>query len=255
MYNATTDDIAKLREGGAILAGILRTLARAAVPGISTAELDAMAETAMQKAGATPSFRGYRGYPSVICTSRNDHIVHGIPSAEERLMDGDVLGIDIGLSYKGRITDMAVTVGVGTVSPEAARLIAVTKTALDTACAFLRPGVTTGDLGARIQAYVEREGFSVIRDLVGHGVGKQVHEEPMIPNFGIAGQGVPFEEGMVIAVEPMVAAGKWQIRTLPDGWTVAMADGGLGAHFEHTLVVTRDGADVLTRTYHADPWP
>lgn len=248
-------DIAVLREGGSILAQALRTVVQAATAGVTTAELNHVAEREIRAHGAEPSFLGYRDYPATLCVSRNNEVVHGIPSAAISLHSGDIVGLDLGVRYKGFITDMAVTVGIGAIKPEAQRLLDVTRTALNKAVAFLKPGVTTGDLGALLQAYIEGEGFSVIRDLVGHGVGLQVHEEPMIPNFGVAGQGTALTEGMVIAVEPMVTAGDWHVKVLEDGWTVATADGGLGAHFEHTLLITADGVDVLTKTNGKHPWP
>lgn len=255
MVNATPQDIEGLRTSGRIAATALRALVDALEPGITTAELDRMAEEHIRRAGAIPPFRGYRDYPATICTSINDHIVHGLPSASEKVAAGDIIGLDIGADFHGYITDMAVTVPVGTVRPEAKKLLAVTQEALRKAIAFVRPGKTIGDLGAMIQAYVEREGFSVIRDLVGHGVGRELHEDPMIPNFGTPGQGKPFTEGMVVAIEPMVSTGDWHVKTLKDGWTVAMRDGSLGAHFEHTVAITRKGTIVLTQTNGSAPWP
>ncbi len=252
---ARADDLERLREGGATLATILRALTRLVRPGVATAALDDAARGLMREHGASPSFLGYRQYPAAVCTSRNENIVHGIPSRTELLREGDILGLDIGILYRGRITDMAVTVPVGRVTKAARRLIDVTRESLSRSIAALCPGMTTGDLGNVIQTYVEGEGFSVIRDLVGHGVGLAVHEDPMIPNFGTPGTGDALREGMVVAIEPMVSAGGWRVRTLRDGWTVATADGSLGAHFEHTVVITNDGADILTQTHGRHPWP
>lgn len=209
----------------------------------------------MKRAKVSPAFLGYRGFPAVLCASVNAHVVHGIPSDSARLQNGDILGLDIGIVHHRLYTDMAVTVPVGTVSTEAARLVQVTRTALDRAIRYIRPGRTTGDLGAEIQSYVEGEGLSIVRDLVGHGVGGSVHEDPMIPNFGVRGQGPTLKEGMVIAVEPMVTAGGRHVRTEKDGWTVTTLDGSLAAHFEHTLILTKDGVEVITQTDGDHPWP
>lgn len=238
-----------------MLAAILRELTEFVRPGISTGTLDTRARTLMKRHKVTPAFLGYRGFPAVVCTSINAQVVHGIPSNDVELKDGDILGLDIGIVHQRLITDMAVTVPVGTLSNTAERLIRVTRTALDRAIRFIRPGRTTGDLGAEIQSYVEKQGFSVVRDLVGHGVGKAIHEDPMIPNFGIRGQGQVFAEGMVIAIEPMVTVGGWHVRTENDGWTVTTLDGSLAAHFEHTLILSKDGADIITTTDGDHPWP
>lgn len=255
MDHALPNDVERLRKCGALLATIAQEVAQAVAPGISTFTLDQLFAQRAADAGAETPFKGYRGYPASICTSRNDIVVHGIPSAHEELHAGDILGLDVGLRFHGMVTDMAVTVPVGTVSREDAHLLDVTREVLARAIVFIRPGVTTGDLGARIQSYVESEGFSVIRDLVGHGVGREIHEEPAIPNFGKSGAGSRFSSGMVIAVEPMVAAGKWQVETLSDGWTVRMKDRRRAAHFEHTLFINDHGTEVLTTTGGGNPWP
>lgn len=234
---------------------MLQELVGQVQPGMTTGALDEGARTLMKRAKVTPAFLGYHGFPAVICTSVNAQVVHGIPSDRCELKDGDILGLDIGIVHERLYTDMAVTVPVGKVDDAAARLLRATRTALDRAVRYIRPGRTTGDLGAEIQSYVESEGFSVVRDLVGHGVGGAVHEDPMIPNFGVRGQGPAFAEGMVIAVEPMVTAGGWHVRTEKDGWTVTTLDGSLAAHFEHTLILTKDGADVITQTDGDHPWP
>jgi methionyl aminopeptidase len=235
-----------LREGGQRLARILAEVVAAVRAGMPTAELDRIARAAIARAGAEPAFLGYRGYPAAICTSRNEQVVHGIPSEKHILREGDICGLDLGIRYKGLYTDIAVTVGIGAVPSDAERLIAAARGALEAICATVRPGMTTGDCGAFIQEYVEQQGFNVVRDLVGHGVGRMLHEEPMLPNFGIRGTGQTLTEGMVLAFEPMVTAGKWQVRTLQDGWTVVTADGSLSSHFEHTVTLRKNGCEVLT---------
>lgn len=235
-----------LRAGGRILANILATVVSKVVPGVTTAALNKCAEQEMRSAGVEPAFLNYHGYPAALCTSVNTKVVHGIPSEEETLREGDIIGLDIGIRFRGFYTDMAVTVGVGRISPEAERLIAVTRTALDKAIAAVHEGVTTGDIGSIVQTYVEGEGFGVVRDLVGHGVGRQLHEEPVVPNFGIPGRGSRLAAGTVIAIEPMVTAGDWHVQTLDDGWTVVTNDHSLAAHFEHSVIVTKDGVDILT---------
>ncbi len=255
MNNAQPHDVERLRACGTLLASIAQKVAQAVAPGVSTLELDQLFTKLAADAGAETPFKGYRGYPAALCASRNDIVVHGIPSAREVVQEGDILGLDVGLRLHGMVTDMAVTVPVGSVAQEDARLLDVTREALRIAVGYVRPGITTGDLGARIQAYVESQGFSVIRDLVGHGVGREIHEEPAIPNFGKPGEGPQFTAGMVIAVEPMVAAGKWQVETLPDGWTVRMKDRLRAAHCEHTLIVNDHGTEILTTTGGGNPWP
>jgi len=240
-------EVAILRKGGSTLAQILDAVVAAVKPGVTTETLDRIAADEMRAANVKPAFLGYHGYPAVLCTSVNTKVVHGIPSSAEILQEGDVLGLDIGIQSQGLFTDMAVTVGVGTISLEAERLLAVTKKALDIAIKAVRPGVTTGDIGALVQQYVEGERFGVVRDLVGHGVGRRLHEEPVLPNFGIPGRGTRIAEGMVLAFEPMVTAGDWHVQTLDDGWSVVTLDGSLTAHFEHTILVTKDGCDVVTK--------
>lgn len=255
MNNARPKDVERLRECGKLLASFAQKVAEAAAPGVSTLELDRIFTNLAADAGAETPFKGYRGYPAAICTSRNNVVVHGIPSANDVLEEGDILGLDVGLRLHGMVTDMAMTVPVGSVAAEDHKLLDVTREALRRAVAFIRPGITTGDLGAHIQKFVESQGFSVIRDLVGHGVGREIHEEPAIPNFGTPGKGPKFSAGMVIAIEPMVAAGKWQIETMPDGWTVRTKDGLRAAHFEHTLYLQPHGTEILTTTGGGHPWP
>lgn len=237
---------AALEDGGRILGQILQDVAARVRPGATTKELNDRAAELMKQAGAEPAFLGYHGYPAVLCTSVNDVVVHGIPSANQTVSSGDIIGLDIGIRYRGLYTDMAVTVPVGKVSVEADRLIGVAREALGRAIAYLRPGQKTGDLGAMIQQYVEGEGFGVVRDLVGHGVGRKLHEDLMVPNFGVPGQGQEFKENTVIAIEPMITAGDWHVKTLDDGWAIVTVDGSLAAHFEHTVLLTSRGAKVLT---------
>ncbi len=238
-------DLAALREGGAILARTLAAVAAAAVPGATPLALDALAEKTIREAGGEPAFKGYQGFPATLCVSVNTAVVHGIPTAKP-LADGDVVGLDCGVRYKGYITDAAVTVGVGTLRRKARRLIEVTEKAFWIAHQVIRAGVRTGDVGHAVQTYVEAQGFSVVRALVGHGVGEHVHEDPKVPNYGSPGSGALLPEGIVIAVEPMVTAGHYDVTTATDGWTVQTADHSLAAHYEHTLVVTATGAEVVT---------
>jgi len=246
------EDIAAIRAGGRILARVLRAVAEAVHPGLSTADLDAMAEKLIRDAGGTPAFKGYKAfgaqaaYPATLCTSVNDEVVHGIPSVHSILKEGDIIGLDIGMQYEGRYTDMAVSVAVGKTDDRAQRLIAVTKKSLDIAISKVCSGVSIGDIGDAVQTYIEAQGFGIVRDLVGHGVGHEVHEDPVIPNFGKSGHGPKLQEGMVIALEPMVTEGSWRVKIDADEWTWRTKDGSRAAHFEHTILVTKDGAEVLT---------
>jgi methionyl aminopeptidase len=241
-------EVDAISRAGEIVAGVLALVEERALPGVSTQDLDAAAETYIRDhEGASPAFKGLYGFPATLCTSLNDEVVHGIPSPDRRLADGDLIGVDVGVVLNELYADAAVTVPVGKVSDEAQRLLAVTQTALSAGVRQATAGSTLGDVGAAIQEVVEDEGYSVIRELVGHGVGFAPHEEPHVPNFGRRGQGVTLEEGLVIAIEPMVNAGRRHIRTLADGWTVVTADGSLSAHFEHTVAVTSEGPRILTR--------
>ncbi|MEK7518310.1 MAG: type I methionyl aminopeptidase [Patescibacteria group bacterium] len=239
-------DLAALREGGKILAQTLHLLAEKAIPGIRAADLDALAEATIRAAGGTPAFKGYQGFPATVCISINSEVVHGIPG-EKVLREGDVVGLDCGVRYKGFITDATVTVGVGKISKAARKLIDATEQSLWEAVKVIRAGVHTGDIGHAVQSYVEAKGYGVVRALVGHGVGKQVHEDPKVPNYGEPGTGTVLPAGVVIALEPMVTAGHWDVRTAPDGWSVVTVDGSLAAHYEHTLVVTEDGCEIITK--------
>jgi methionyl aminopeptidase len=249
----TAAEIAAMRAGGKILAQALEAVVAAVRPGVTTAELDQVAEAKLTSLGATPSFLNYGAelgnpFPATLCTSVNNAVVHGIPQNKTPLAEGDIVGLDIGCWYQGFCTDMAVTVPVGKVSPEAQKLIAVTAKALSLGLAEVKAGVRVGNVGAAVQAYVEANGFSVVRQLVGHGVGRAVHEDPQVPNFGRRGSGAELKAGMTIAVEPMVNQGGVEVETLDDGWTVVTADGSLSAHFEHTVLVTTKGCDILTTT-------
>jgi methionyl aminopeptidase len=241
------DEIGIMRESGRILAETLQILLDKLRPGLVEKELDEIARKEFKRRGVTPTFLGYASppYPATICVSVNDALVHGIPGNRE-IMDGDVVSVDIGCTYKGFVADMAVTVGVGNVSPEAQRLIEVTREALARGIAASRGGSRVGDIGAAIQTYVEEQGLSVVREYVGHGVGRQMHEDPQIPNYGSPGTGTVLRPGMVIAIEPMVNIGGWRTKKDADNWTVRTLDGSLAAHFEHTLAITDGEAEVLT---------
>ena len=241
------DEISLMREAGRILAETLQLLLEHVRPGLIEKELDEIARREFKKRGVTPTFLNYGlpPYPATVCVSINDEIVHGIPGSRE-IADGDVVSIDIGCTHKGFVADMAVTVGVGAVPPEAQRLIDVTREALWRGIAASRGGARIGEIGAAIQTYVEGEGFSVVREYVGHGVGRQMHEDPQIPNYGSPDSGAVLRPGMVIAIEPMVNAGDWRTKRDSDNWTVRTMDGSLSAHFEHTLAITEGEAEVLT---------
>lgn len=243
----TPREIEIMRESGKILAKVLKKVAKAVKPGITTQELNRLAKELVLKYSALPSFEGYKGYPAALCTSVNEEIVHGIPS-KRKLKSGDIVGLDLGVLYKGYYTDAAVTVPVGKVSPEVSRLIKVTKKALEVGIEKVRAGNHIGDISAAIQKYVEAQDFSVVRNLVGHGVGKHVHEEPQIPNYGRPGTGEELKIGMTLALEPMVNMGGYQTRQAQDGWTFITQDKSFAAHFEHTVVVTKKAPRILTNS-------
>lgn len=234
-----------------MLADIVRKIAGIAIPGASTADLNREAERLIRACGAAPSFLGYtafgaqKPYPAALCASVNDEVVHVIPS-NRVLKEGDIVGLDLGLWYKGLCVDAAVTVGIGAISVRAKKLLATTRDALFLGIAQVKDGVYTGDIGCAVQEFVERAGFSVVRDLAGHGVGHAVHEEPLILNFGKKGQGELLKAGMTIAIEPMVNAGGWRIKIDEDGWGIRTTDGSLSAQFEHTVAVTKEGCEILT---------
>jgi methionyl aminopeptidase len=243
----TPDEIEKMAAAGRVLARCLNMLRGKARAGVTTGELDASAERFIRSQGGEPAFKGYRGFPGSICASPNSMVVHGIPGSY-KLSRGDILSIDVGVIVDGWVADAAITVPVGNVTPIAKRLLATTRAALFDAVEQCQVGNHLGDLGHAVQQRVEADGFSVVRQLVGHGIGRDMHEDPQIPNFGDAGKGERLEEGMVLAVEPMVNAGSHPIRVASDNWSVYSQDGSLAAHFEHTVAITADGPRILT------PW-
>jgi methionyl aminopeptidase len=249
-YIKTDQEIETIRENGKLIAAILAEVATAAVAGVSTWELDQLAESKIKAVGGVPAFKNFgpkgHEFPATLCTSVNDEIVHGVPSKKAILREGDIISLDIGMRYKGLYTDTAITVGVGKISAEAANLMAVTKKSLQAAIAVAKVGNTIGDIGAATQKVVEAAGFSVVRDLVGHGVGYEVHEDPQVPGYGRAGSGLRLEPGMVLAIEPMVTVGSYKILVDKDDWTIRTADGSLSAHFEHTVAITKKGPRILT---------
>lgn len=250
MVAKSQKEIEILKEGGQILARVLDLLVKKTKPGLKTIELDHLAEHEIKKAGAQPSFKGYRSkgeppYPAAVCVSVNDEVVHAIPS--ERVIElGDVVSLDLGVKYKGLFTDSATTVIAGKASKENQKLISVCRQALDAGIAECRAGANLGDIGEAIQSFVESSGFKVFKELVGHGVGRGVHEDPQVPNWGKAGEGLKLKEGMVLAIEPMITGGKAQIKLDSDGWTWRTKDGLPTAHFEHTVLVKKGGCEVLT---------
>ncbi len=242
----TSQEIELLKVGGSMLARVVANSAKRAIPGASAQDLDHYVESAILKLGGEPSFKGFQGYPAATCISINSELVHAIPHAGKVFQEGDIVSIDIGLKYRGLFTDMAVTVAVGAVSKQARRLVAVTKKSLERAISSARAGNTIGDIGHAVQSFVEPQGYSVVRSLVGHGVGYQVHEEPRVPNYGKPGTGIRLKAGMVLALEPMVNIGKPEVMTGLDGWTISTADGSLCAHFEHTIAITSSKPVILT---------
>jgi methionyl aminopeptidase len=239
-------ELERMREAGRLVGEVLTELAAHVAPGVSTADLDAMAERRILEAGATPAFKGYHGYPATICASVNDEVIHGIPSPERVLQSGDIISIDVGAALGGYYGDSAITLPVGTISPEAATLLRATEEALYKAIAQVRPGNRISDIGHAVQAHVEGFGFSVVREFVGHGIGQRMHEEPQVPNYGEPGRGPRLAEGMVLAIEPMVNAGRAAVKVLADGWTAVTKDHSLAAHFEHTVAVTAGEPWILT---------
>jgi methionyl aminopeptidase len=238
-------EIAIMRQAGGIVAAVLDILSQRVRSGMKTKELDVIAAREVGRLGAKPSFKGYRGFPANLCVSVNDEIVHGIPG-ERILQEGDIVSLDLGAIYNGFQGDGAVTVGVGEIDSKAKELMEATEDALKAGIAAARPGARLGDISAAIQGCAEGRGFSVVREYTGHGIGRDLHEEPQILNFGLAGTGPVLEKGMTLALEPMVNAGDWRTRLGDDQWTVLTADGSLSAHFEHTIVITDGGAEVLT---------
>ncbi len=239
------EEIELMREAGKIVGELLQTLAHEVKLGVKTRELDALCAREVARYGAQSSFKHYRGYPAHICTSINDEVVHGIPG-DRVLRDGDIISIDVGVKFKGFQGDAAITVGVGKIKPEARKLIEVTEGALLAGIAAAREDVHLGEISAAVQSYVEAQGFSVVREYTGHGIGRQMHEEPQIPNYGLRNEGPVLRKGMTLAIEPMVNAGGWRTKVSDDQWTVVTADGSLSAHFEHTIAVTDGKAEILT---------
>lgn len=233
-------------EAGRIVAAVIAALTRAIAPGITTRELDALAVRELKRHGAAASFKGYRGFPASICVSVNDEVVHGIPG-ERLLQEGDIVGLDFGAYYRGFHGDAAVTVGVGNINLQSRSLLEVAEGALRAGIAAARQGARLGDISAAIQSHVESRGFSVVREYVGHGIGREMHEEPQIPNFGPPGQGPLLQNGMTLALEPMVNAGDWRTKVSANNWTVVTADGSLSAHFEHTIAIDGAEAKILTQ--------
>lgn len=239
------DEIEKMRVSNSIVAEILSALKEKTKPGVTTIELDRYSEDLARKKGAKPAFKGYRGYPFALCTSVNSEVVHGMPS-NRILKAGDILSIDFGVRYKGYCGDAAITVPVGDISEEAGKLLQITEQSLYDGIQQARTGNRLGDISSGVQRCAEAAGFSVVRDFGGHGIGKNLHEEPHVPNYGVGGRGIELKSGMVIAVEPMVNAGTYKIKILENGWTVVTQDGRLSAHFEHTIAITEQGPVILS---------
>ena len=237
--------IAVMRQAGRMVAAVLRLLSQQARPGMKTKELDDIASREITRMGAEPSFKGYHGFPATLCVSLNDEIVHGIPG-ERVIREGDIMALDFGAIYRGFQADAALTVGIGEISSQASQLIGTTEGALEAGIAAARAGARLGEVSAAIQRYAESRGYSIVREYTGHGIGRDMHEEPQIPNFGFPGTGPVLKRGMTIALEPMVNIGDWRTRLGEDRWTVFTADGSLSAHFEHTIARTDNEAEVLT---------
>lgn len=240
-------ELEKMHRAGLLVWGALEKMRAMVKPGVSTKDLDEFAEAYTAEQGARPAFKGYRGYPGSVCTSINQEIVHGIPSSHRRLKDGDILSMDFGVELDGYFGDAALTVAIGDILPERAKLLRVTRESLERGIENARPGKRLGDISAAVQQWVEQNGYSVVREFVGHGIGTKMHEDPQLPNYGPAGQGMRLQEGMVLAIEPMVNIGGPAVRVLDDGWTAVTADGSDSAHFEHTVAVTSNGPWILTR--------
>ncbi len=242
----TAQEIAILRDAGKILAGIVADLKRSLKEGITTKDVDQVAETLIRQRGVIPAFKGYRGFPGCVCVSVNEEVVHGIPGSR-LLRAGDIVSLDVGIIHKEYYSDTAVTVGIGTVKDALKKLLDVTSESLDKGIEQARAGNHLSDISHAIQIFVEANHFSIVRDFVGHGIGKSLHEDPEIPNFGPAHNGPVLKEGMVFAIEPMVNMGTWQTKIMDDGWTVVTQDGAPSAHFEHTVAITAKGPEILTK--------
>ncbi len=240
-------EIEIMRDANRIVAEVLETLREVVEIGMSTDELDKLAVKITRERGAVPAFKGYMGYPRALCVSINEEIVHGIPSKKKRIRNGDLVSLDYGVIYKGYYGDAAISVGVGEISDVAKNLMKVTEESLYKGIEQAVPGNHLSDIGHAVQSHVEGNGFNVVRDFVGHGIGKKLHEEPQVPNYGEPGRGVLLRNGMTIAIEPMVTEGTWKVKILSDGWTAVTADGKLAAHFEHTIAITDNGPEILSR--------
>jgi methionyl aminopeptidase len=234
-----------MRRSGKVTSAVLSDLIRAAKPGMTLREIDRMAEKGIRDRGGVPTFKGYHGFPASICASVNEVVVHGIPG-DRTLKDGDILSIDIGTTFEGYVSDTAITIGIGNVSAQAQRLMRVTQECLMIGIGAMKKGNRLSDIGHAVQTHAEAAGYGVVRALVGHGVGKKMHEEPQVPNWGSPGQGITMKPGLVIAIEPMITEGTYEVETLSDKWTVVTQDGKLAAHFEHTIALTEDGPRILT---------
>ncbi len=243
----TTRELSLMKEACVIAAGALKAAGEAVEPGISTEEINRIAQNYILKSGAIPTFKGYNGYPAAACISINDEVIHGIPSKKRIVKAGDIVSIDVGATFNGYVGDNAATYAAGDISPEAQRLCDTTRESLYEGIKMAVAGGRLGDIGSTIQRYCEERGFSVVREFTGHGVGKQMHEDPSVPNFGTPGRGVRLLPGMTIAIEPMINMGGAGIRQLPDGWTIKTRDGSLSAHFEHTIAITSNGPVILTK--------
>ncbi|MBI4125183.1 MAG: type I methionyl aminopeptidase [Deltaproteobacteria bacterium] len=246
IYLKSPEEIEVMRQANRIAVRVMQTLKEKMTPGTATQELDRLAEEIITRAGGKPAFKGYRGFPAALCISINEELVHGIPS-QRKLKEGDIVSIDCGVLYRGFYGDHAWTFPLGEVSEGAKRILAVGAKALELGIQKMRAGARLYDISAVVQGLVEKAGFSVVRDFVGHGIGKDLHEDPQLPNFGEAGTGMRLKPGLVLAFEPMVCEGDYAVKTLSDGWTVVTQDGGLAVHFEHSVAVTAEGPDVLSR--------
>jgi len=240
------DEIEKARTSNRIVAEVLNRLREKVKPGVRTRELDKLAAEVADRRGAKPAFKGYNGYPYALCVSVNEVVVHGMPS-ERVLEEGDIVGLDFGVCYQGFFGDAAITLPLGRVTQKASRLMQVTEQSLYAGIEQAKAGNRLGDISAAVQDIVEAAGYSVVRDFVGHGIGKSLHEEPQIPNFGKKGRGIELKSGMILAIEPMVNEGNYKVEILPDGWTVVTKDGSLSAHFEHSIAITDNGPEILSK--------
>jgi methionyl aminopeptidase len=240
-------ELDRMRAAGRILADVKDRLKAIVRPGISTQDIDTDVEAFILSRGAQSAFKGYRGYPATVCTSINEEVVHGIPSPKRKLREGDIIGLDLGCVVDGYYADCAITLAVGKVPARTQELMDVTRESLDKAIVQCRAGNRLGDISHAVQSHCESHGFGVVRAFVGHGIGRELHEEPQVPNFGDPGRGTVLKAGMVLAIEPMVTMGSWQVRVLDDRWTAVTVDGSLAAHFEDTIAITQNGPEILTR--------